>query len=674
MASCPVILPNGQLNHQPGDLAMVRMSFLGTVVCMSSLVASWAPAAEPALPATWQAAWQQPVLGDRPLQIIHKIDPKRSSPTGMKYYQDLGLGGAVTNVGFDQYLVSEENWQKLVAGVEAFANAGMSVWLYDEKGYPSGSAGGLVLKDHPEYEAQELAYDASQSDPFIVRPSYEYTHASNNYHCARRYLNLIDDRAVQAFIAVTHDAYAKRLEKHFGHAIVATFTDEPSLLAMSMGQIPEKARQKVPVHDPVNPQAAMRPAVPWAYDLADRYRQRYAEDLLGQRRSLFVGDAPEDRKVRRQFWALIADLVAERYFGALQSWCHRHGVASSGHTLAEESLMHHVPLEGNALKCLARMDIPGLDELNSNPEVVIYNGWLTAGLPMSAALLTGNRRVMTEISDFSQKMSDAGPAALGEMQATAAWQATWGVTEFTLYYSPADRSAEAYRAYGDYVGRLNTILKPAQPVPEVALYYPVADLWPEYRPVAAPLRLDSQSPRAQRIVQSFNQLGQGLQRNQMPFVLIDHEFLAQATVRTDGKLAIQRQAFKALVLPEDVELPPAAAAVVEQFRKAGGRIVTDQRPARQNYRTLLEAIQPAHRLSPTSERIALGQFVRDSRRILLVVNVAKEPYQGQLTADVAKPWHQLDPATGEARAAEVEAGKLRLSLAPRQAVLLVEGK
>jgi len=95
---------------------------------VSLLVVSWAQAAEPApLPATWQAAWQQPASGDRPLQIIHQIDPKRSSPAGMKYYQDLGLGGAVTNVGFDQYLVSEENWQKLVAGVESFANAGMNV-------------------------------------------------------------------------------------------------------------------------------------------------------------------------------------------------------------------------------------------------------------------------------------------------------------------------------------------------------------------------------------------------------------------------------------------------------------------------------------------------------------------------------------------------------------------
>jgi len=32
----------------------------------------------------------------------------------------------------------------------------MSMWLYDERGYPSGNAGGLVLRDHPEWEARGL--------------------------------------------------------------------------------------------------------------------------------------------------------------------------------------------------------------------------------------------------------------------------------------------------------------------------------------------------------------------------------------------------------------------------------------------------------------------------------------------------------------------------------------
>jgi hypothetical protein len=183
--------------------------------------------------------------------------------------------------------------------------------------------------------------------------------------------------------------------------------------------------------------------------------------------------------------------------------------------------------------------------------------------------------------------------------------------------------------------------------------------------------MESQSPRARRIVSSFMRLGQTLQRHQLPFVIIDHEFLAGAAVQPDGRLTIKGHSYKTLVLPEDVELPSAAATIVDQFRKAGGRVVSDQESARLTGPMLQDAVEPAHHFSPASDRITLGQFARDGHQILLVVNVAKEAYNGQLTADTAKPWLQMDPATGEVRPATIESGKIRLSLAPRQAVLLV---
>ena len=32
----------------------------------------------------------------------------------------------------------------------------MTLWLYDERGYPSGNAGGIVLRDHADWEASGL--------------------------------------------------------------------------------------------------------------------------------------------------------------------------------------------------------------------------------------------------------------------------------------------------------------------------------------------------------------------------------------------------------------------------------------------------------------------------------------------------------------------------------------
>ena len=86
-------------------------------------------------------------------------------------------------------------------------------------------------------------------------------------------------------------------------------------------------------------------------------------------------------------------------------------------------------------------------------------------------------------------------------------------------------------------------------------------------------------------------LGQTLQRSQIPF--------PSSTTRTwrrrrrpDGKLAIKGHAFDSLVLPEDVELPAPAAAVVEQFRQQGGGCSTGPwEPAKLSSPSLVERLQ-----------------------------------------------------------------------------------
>ena len=179
---------------------------------------------------------------------------------------------------------------------------------------------------------------------------------------------------------------------------------------------------------------------------------------------------------------------------------------------------------------------------------------------------------MTEVSDFSRRWPAPGrrPRRHAGDGRVAGGLGRDGVHALLRL---ADRSADEYRAYCDFVGRLNAILKPARPDPQVLLYYPIYDLWAEYLPVAEPLQLESQSPRAQRIVRSFDQLGQTLQRNQIPFALIDHERLAAAKVAGDGSLAIGNHRFRTLLLPTDAELPPPAAKVVDQWRQKGGRVL-----------------------------------------------------------------------------------------------------
>jgi hypothetical protein len=96
-----------------------------------------------------------------------EFDKKIVSDNDSQSYRDIiksrldqlaewGFGGVVANVTPPNYLEDEDHWKVFAAGVEETAKAGMRMWIYDEDGYPSGAAGGLALRDHPEYEAQAL--------------------------------------------------------------------------------------------------------------------------------------------------------------------------------------------------------------------------------------------------------------------------------------------------------------------------------------------------------------------------------------------------------------------------------------------------------------------------------------------------------------------------------------
>jgi hypothetical protein len=69
----------------------------------------------------------------------------------------------------------------------------------------------------------------------------------------------------------------------------------------------------------------------------------------------------------------------------------------------------------------------------------------------------------------------------------------------------------------------------------------------------------------------------------------------------------------------------------------------------------------------------LGSFLRDGRRILVLVNVGKTAYQGTIRVAPRGEWQILEPANGRIRPAQkTDADHVKLALAPRQAILLVQ--
>lgn len=84
----------------------------------------------------------------------HRVNDTAKADEELSRLRADGFGGFAGNVDFENYLDSAESWKTFKYIVDRAHAEGMSVWLYDEKGYPSGTAGGKTLEGHPEWQAR----------------------------------------------------------------------------------------------------------------------------------------------------------------------------------------------------------------------------------------------------------------------------------------------------------------------------------------------------------------------------------------------------------------------------------------------------------------------------------------------------------------------------------------
>jgi len=566
----------------------------------------------------------------RPLQITHGLAGVQAAGggelgAGLDRLREQGLGGVVANVAWQDYLRSEPAWATFLAGYRAARERGLEFWIYDEEGYPSGAAGHLVLEGNPEYEAcgliclqasvpgsrqaalalpeaaQRWVYacalpllgtrprlEGAAAVPvpagreavawrnptdhahlllgFAQQVMYEGTHCTSNVFAKRRYINILDPAAVAKFIRLTHDAYAQRLGEGM-RQVRAVFTDEPSLMTSYM----------------VAADASRPPALPWEASLPEHFQQRAGYPLLPSLPALFLELGRDSRRVRGDFYRVLGERVAETFFGQIQERCRQLGLAASGHVLCEERLDWHVAFEGDLFAALRRMDLPGVDVLNSQPEALMAgDGFLAPKLVASAAHLVGSPRVMSETSDFVQRMQQ-GRASLEQMLATAALQYALGVNLITSYYpwqaygeeelswlQGREGAARGYRAWSDFVGRLGVLMVGGSHCPDLACYYPIETVQAYFRLTDQPYHQEGcHGPEAARCQATFRDQARGLLQHQYDFDVVDRQAVLAGRVR-GGRLEVGGERYPALVFPGARVLPVAVLERALELQRGGG--------------------------------------------------------------------------------------------------------
>jgi hypothetical protein len=582
-----------------------------------------------------------------------------------------GLGGLVTNVSLKNYLRDEKAWDVLQRGVRIAHGEGLRVWIYDEEGYPSGAAGGLVLEKAPSVEAQGLirVVDATGGIRYEVVTLYEATHATENFYKKRHYINILDPVAVATFLEVTHDRYARALEP-INRYVEAFFTDEPSLIS---AYVPKEREYPG--------------TLPWHSRVPEEFRARKGYDLLPHRESLFVDLGENDRKIRCDFYDVIAELCAETYFGGLQEWCRRHHLASSGHLLGEETMVWQTDFDGDPFTCYRKFDIPGIDMILSDPEKIMARDYfMVPKVAGSACHLQGVRRLMCEISDFFGIM-DKHPATIDQMKCTAGILFSFGVTDLCSYYplsfapdaKPGEFSMREYRNYTDFAARLNSLFTTGKIATRVAVLYPILSLWAHFTPSNRSMYEPHPNQDVRSLDGAFTDLCRSLLQQQIDYDIVDERSLAGASIEGNA-LVVGDRNYRVLLLPPIDTIRLRTMETILKFVEGGGSVLGHsllpkyaaegtEHDARINdaVRKIRAAgalggsapgsppisylvksrIPPECDLAPSSPNILCTVLQRKEGPAYFFVNVSSRVYAGTCTFRAAGEPFLFDPSTGE---------------------------
>ena len=399
----------------------------------------------------------------------------------------IGYGGIVTNVQFTKEYIKDETMLKLLKHeVEYCKKTGMRVWLYDEKGYPSGTAGGLTLEKNPDFEAKGLvgvfktvkpsetvsiefprghekvvaayAYNGtcfddidtnsavsltteknsdlkytndSESPRFVAylasKRMYEGTHAQHNCCESRRYIDVMNKDAVKEFIANTYEVYKNTLGEYFGNGIEAMFTDEPSLMAhyLNVGLDPRD------IHDEYDNEIPLLPVVNWTNEFLSRFKNLFGYDIEKYLPFMFGGNTQKACEIREDYHNAVSKFYEESFLCQIQDFCEKNNIAFSGHLLYEEAVSVHPAFEGNFFHQIKHMKYPGIDILTTLAPNLMNNSAQVPKLVASVAALNGREHVMSEVSSHIE----GGKQTPAQMLSSCVLQYALGVDIFTSYYS-----------------------------------------------------------------------------------------------------------------------------------------------------------------------------------------------------------------------------------------------
>ncbi len=471
---------------------------------------------------------------------------------------DAGIGGFFMHArgGLATEYMGKEWFDNVHAASELGRKLDMYPWAYDENGWPSGFGAGRVNGLGIEYQQKHLHCEKLTEEnkdapgTLLVKDGYRYYYLVNEF-----YVDCLDKKVIAKFIEEIYAEYARQC----GDEIEGFFTDEPQISRFS--------------------------GHPWSFILEDEYKKKYGTSLIERLDELFF-EKGDYANTRVNFYKLVTELFSESFFKQIYDWCTEHGYGLTGHLVIEENLLAQIAPSGACMPHYEYFTIPGMDWL-CRP---VFDCLTPLALGSAAAQL-GKKQVLSET------YAAAGHnISHGELKRIYEWQMVHGINLLCTHlegyslrgirkrdYPPAMYYQQPWwrdmDIFFDSMSRIGKLLSEGRIEADVLLLHPQSAAWIMFNGLEGENREQTKAA-IRKLNADFLADIRRLEDKHVAFHLGD-EILMERHGRVEGKsLRIGEMSYTKVVIPRGMHMLPSTLRLIEEYRKAGGEIVSiDEIPA-----------------------------------------------------------------------------------------------
>ena len=605
--------------------------------------------------------------------------------------------------GLQQPYLSESFFAMVEVALEAAAQHGLDVHLYDEYPYPSGVAGGELVLGEPRYQATSLAQHTyelaggqvrlelprgkvldAQAFPLIdgqpdwsapidlaahigmVLTAESYHEGGLTSYNRKRYFASDPTPVLAAELpAGPHRLYVGLQMQVLRHKYWGHFVDvlEPAAVQRFLELTHERYYARFGEHfgslvksifvDETTPH--------WSSLIPAAFERRHGYDLLAALPALHDASHPEHERVAHDLYTLRYEMFVESFEKPYSEWCRRHGIAYSGE---KPSLR---------LQQLAFVDIPGCDP-----------GHVKAGAPRD--LLGANHRANARAT-ASAAYCYGKPAALCECCHSLGWSATLldakliaeglllhGITHLVphgfFYSTHALKKHDAPPSFFFQMPSWPLFGKLSERVDRLGRLFSGAWL------NAQVLIVDPHSglPTADDL-ECYTSVQQALMAAHIGFLIADTDVLQDNAVE-DGALRVRDLAVRAVVVPPMRVVETPLAERLAELEADGVQVIRCQAAttAPEVLAGLSATVAPSLSITDGGSEIGSLQVVERlaaERRLWFVMNPTAERFEAELEADA--PLHETPIEDHGASLLTTRAGRHTRVIRPFESFVIAAG-